>query len=217
MYKVSGIGAAVAIAAAMAVSGCSDGSTTRASMASPTRAKNDIVSGRSTPSNGFTATSSSASSSASTKAAPMPHRRAAGAQRVPEQARQHTTAGAVAFARHYWDTVNRTAVRPKVGELDKLASSSCKTCRNFAETVRTNVENGWRFDGPEGTIAAAEPRGESVWMKINPIDGALVNQNTGALVKDYPTDEPYVWVFSLEWTSQGWKVTSMRVADASLW
>lgn len=217
MRNSRAMAATATLLAVLAAAGCSGGSSGGGSSSTASHRTNPGTSSGE-PAPPQTSTSSSATAtSPSSSATPSSSGTAAGAPGVPDAARQHTEAGAVAFARHYWDTVNKTAVEPKVDVLEKLATDSCKTCRNFAETVRSNVQDGQKFSGPEGKILESEWRANAVWMKIEPMDVDLIDADTGAVVKHYPKDPVYIWVIDLRWTAAGWRVNSMQVADSSSW
>lgn len=207
MRVTRGIGVTAALLGVLAASGCGGGSGDDAATTQATSAATSAAPSTSTRSTSSLPTTSSTPTASST---------AAGAPGVPEPARQHTKAGAVAFSRYYWDVVNRTAVSPTVGLLEPLASDSCKTCRNFANTVRINVKNDQHFSGPEGRITKAEWRMDGPWLFVQPSQVRLIDNETGKVIKKYPKESPYIWVVSLEWAN-GWQIVSMQVADGDSW
>ncbi|WP_148043413.1 hypothetical protein [Flexivirga caeni] len=126
---------------------------------------------------------------------------AAGAAGVPEPARQHTKAGATAFAEYYIEVVNRTATDPKVGLLEPLALETCKTCDNHEGTVRELSAKGQKFSGREANITKSDIVGHSevaTFVKIhaNEPEVSIVDSN-GTIVKRYPEIVDDVMVFNL--------------------
>lgn len=217
MRGTRAMGVTATLFAVLAAAGCGGSSSGGGSSSTASHPTKGIASGESTPPQTSTATSPNTSKSSTSKPTSTASSTAAGAPGVPEPARQHTNAGAVAFARHYWDSINKTAEIPKVGVLEPLATKSCKTCANFADTVRSNIKDGQKFSGPEGKILKSAWKVNAVWMKIEPLDLNLVDAGTGAVVKRYPKGSVYVWVVDLKWTSGGWRINSMQVAESSSW
>ncbi|TWE11849.1 hypothetical protein BKA23_0640 [Rudaeicoccus suwonensis] len=157
--------------------------------------------------------SSKASSTTSTSASPSPSGTAAGAPGVPEPARQHTAAGAEAFARYYIDLVNRLGQNPKPGVLEPLSLDSCKTCANFEDSAAYLSSHRERFSGPQFSIvrtyANLDPSNENVITAVvSPLKGARLDQSNHVL-KTYPADANQGLVFGLDWKN-GWRVSTIK-------
>jgi len=87
-----------------------------------------------------------------------------GAPVLPEEAKENTKVGAVAFVRHYVDLINYAQATGDVEALAAVEADSCKSCvlgREFFESV---YAMGGRIEG--GTFRAA-----AVAPLPNPVDG----------------------------------------------
>lgn len=115
--------AAVALAAALALTGCSDDDP-------PDPPASPSASG--TP----TAPSSSATATA------QPTQPA-----LPEAATKATEAGARAFIAYYWDLINYAQVTGDVKALKKVSGPNCDGCQKGVEAVNELYESGGRAEG----------------------------------------------------------------------
>lgn len=211
MRATRAIGVTVTVLGVLAASGCSGGSeddaaTTRATSAGALTTT--ATSPTSTPSVPATSTTSSTPASASSSKGT-----AAGAPGVPEPARQHTKAGAKAFAEYYIGLVNSAGQRPNVGVLEPLGLQSCKSCDNYEGTVRYFVKHKQRFDGPQYRIKTAQVAGYSeiaVFVKVVASEPAVnIVGSTGKQIKQYPAIDKSISVFELSW-KHGWRVATIK-------
>nr|WP_246336750.1 DUF6318 family protein [Flexivirga oryzae] len=127
----------------LAASGCSGGSgdvaaTTRATSAA---ALTTAASPTSTPSAPATSTTSSTPASASSSKGT-----AAGAPGVPEPARQHTKAGARAFAEYFYSVINAKYRDPKKGTVKEISTSGCSFCDTINKDLESMMAKGQRYD-----------------------------------------------------------------------
>jgi hypothetical protein len=68
--------------------------------------------------------------------------------KIPAAARPETEAGASAFARYYFDALNKAATRPDPGLLQGLYGATCKTCAAMHDSVADLKRAGQRHAGP---------------------------------------------------------------------
>ncbi|TWE10305.1 DUF6318 family protein [Rudaeicoccus suwonensis] len=196
--------AGVAIVGLVGVAGCGGSSSETAGSSVPV----------------ITAASKATSPSASASASPSSSGTAAGAPGVPEAARQHTEAGAKAFAKHYVDLINETGLRPRTGVLEPLALDSCKTCANYEGNVASLQKDGERNSAPAASFHYAARLPFESGMVIE----AVVDQNAinvlnakDVVVNKYPFEKNLGLVFYLSWTETGWKCSAIKIdQDADL-
>lgn len=196
------IGLTAALLGALATAGCSSGSASKAGTsqsATATQSASSTISARPTTS--------------SASATPTSSGTAAGAPGVPEPARQHTKAGAKAFAGHYISLINSAGQKPKVGVLEPLALASCKSCDNYEGTVRYFVQHGERFDGPQYKIKKTDVLGHSevgTFVRVIASEPAVnIVGVSGDNVKSYPAVDSSISVFELSW-KRGWHVVTIK-------
>lgn len=207
-------GGAAAMSVALLVGGCSGGSGSQAGSpaASSSSRESEVVASSAAAPTGETG-SSPVSSSASTSATSSTGSSgtAAGAVGVPEAARQHTAAGARAFANYYVGLINETGEHPKSGVLDVLSASSCKTCENHIKTVDNNVKNSRKFDGLEFVILRTFHTAESTVFVVVEAPAVRIVDSTGSVVQTFPKEDNYAMVFDLNWSStRGWSVATIK-------
>ena len=89
---------------------------------------------------------SSASPSATPSASPSP---SAVAPTLPPEAAERTAAGAEAFARFYFDTLNRAVATGDVVSLDRLSGVDCKACLHNRSFALEPYQTGGRWVGAE--------------------------------------------------------------------
>lgn len=153
------------------------------------------------------------SSVPSTPTAPSTGNPALGINGLPDAAKQKTTDGAIAFVKYYVAVLNETGYRPKAGLLEPLATSNCKTCRNFEDSVRSRVSEGLHTDGPlykepgSYTVAAnltdLSTPGAHIRVKFGSPTIHEVRKD-GSFEQTYPA-ETTKNVYLLIW-SEGWRV-----------
>lgn len=65
-----------------------------------------------------------------------------GPPEMPEEAKEQTQEGAIAFAEHFVAIVNYTGIHPTPGMIADLSLEDCGTCSNLEATVEYSAENG---------------------------------------------------------------------------
>lgn len=216
-------GAVAVLAAVSALTACGGGATNAdSSTATGASSGSSATPPASTPAASLTTTSSPNATSTATTASGntasgggSAGADVAGAPGVPEAARHHNYDGAVAFARHYVDMINETGMHPKVGVLEPLALSGCKTCSGLAQNVADLTKSGSTYSGPQ--LGHIKP----VRMVAGPptVVGMTAEQLpltiSGPSPTSLPGDPHLGFVFTLEWTTGGWRVARIQ-ADPSL-
>lgn len=137
---------------------------------------------------------------------------------VPVAARARTDAGRIAFAKHYIDQINETGKNPKVGVLEPLALPSCKTCANFASTVKSLETSGRKYKGNSFTAISSlfpKPTDRDIVEIIVDSPRLQVLNKKGIVYKVYPGDKRAGLVFYLGWFSK-WIVKEIKIDDSSL-
>ena len=129
---------------------------------------------------------------------------------IPAAARAHTSAGAEAFVRYFFERLNVAWTAPRAGILSPLCQASSKSCAAIEETATRLTKEGHRYDGYPvsiefiGTLDATRPNRYDVLANVvqehrSEIDGA---GNT------YVTDKrrKLRFNFDLLYTKQDWSV-----------
>ncbi len=73
---------------------------------------------------------------------------------LPELAEDDSPAGAEAFARHYIEVLNYTALTGDTALLEELSADDCSGCIKYIELYKSTYENGGYFTGGEWTVEA---------------------------------------------------------------
>lgn len=120
----------------------------------------------------------------------------------------------MAFARHYIDVVNETAINPKTGVLEPLALSTCKTCDNHEQTVRELVRDKQHFTRKEVSILRASVIGDSsaaTFVELHGYEPKVdIVDASGNVVQSFPEVKDQGFVFNLQWTRHGWRVVKLQ-------
>jgi hypothetical protein len=187
------------MAAALALSGCSDGA---GAQTGPTS------SGPST-----SATTSATASSSSTTSRPS----STAAVSIPAAARAHTEEGAKAFAEFYLNTYSEAAVSADSAALAALSGKSCGGCRSLIDLIDGYRAKHQHVDEvsltidttmlrPEGTsdrpvvdVLAADAK-----KRVLNADGSVAKTVAGANIN---------FRLTLNWSEIGWQVEDLRVVQ----
>ncbi|GAA3668085.1 hypothetical protein FB459_1395 [Yimella lutea] len=139
----------------------------------------------------------------------------AGAPGVPEAAKHKTDAGAIAFAKHYLETVNKVGQKPNAGVLEPLATPSCKTCKNQQRTVNKLIAEKATFSGPQFVIgdAAKLPGPQTVVGVVVGQPATQIVNGTGTVLHESEDEGRAQAVLELRWAS-GWRVAELKHAAA---
>lgn len=213
MRSTRAMGATATLLAVLAAAGCGGGSSGGGASSTASHSPKGIASGEPAPPQTTTATSPHTSKSPTTKPTPTSSGTAAGAPGVPEPARQHTKAGAKAFASHYIDLINSTGVKPKTGLLEPLGLASCKSCDNYEGTVQYFVQHKQKYNGDEYSIKKIAVVGDSeagtfVRVTVSQPKVSVVDEK-GSAIQSYPYLNSRSMVFELSWTP-GWRVRTIK-------
>jgi hypothetical protein len=80
---------------------------------------------------------------------------------LPPEARKHTPEGAAAFARHYWDQVNKAWTGPDTTLIPPLSEDGCLSCKAMQDVALELKQTGQRYERTPGEVT-----------KVGPLDGA---------------------------------------------
>lgn len=187
--------AVLVVAASTGLSACSGGSNTPPSSASSTTTST-------TPSSTSTTTSITPSSSTPSYDGP------AG---VPTAARAHTDAGRIAFAKYYVQQINETGKHPKVGVLEPLALSTCKSCAAFADSVKQLQRKGNRYTTDTFAVNHTQIPGQDQSITELVCSQYEVKEvdRTGRVVNTTAAVRKFGLVFYLEW-QRAWRVSEIQ-------
>ncbi|WP_137123117.1 DUF6318 family protein [Segeticoccus rhizosphaerae] len=142
----------------------------------------------------------------------------AGAPGVPKAARQHTSKGAEAFARHYIDVINRTGQHPSLQPLHRLAQSGCKSCASFESGVKYMVKHHEHQTGPvfrinkSQVIEDPDKRSVRVRVELSELPIRVVDDQGKTQRKSHPRDS-YLEFMTI-WTASGWRIDKIYVPAA---
>lgn len=113
-----------------------------------------VLSGCSGDGGASTPTPSPTPTSTSPTASPTPQPPA-----MPEAARAHTEAGAIAFVEHYWHIVNYSLRSPDLQALKALSMNGCRGCMGGIQTLQDIKSSGGTINGGDATITDLKARG----------------------------------------------------------
>lgn len=215
MRRTSAMGAAATMFAVLAAVGCSGGSSGGGASSTASHASKSVASGGPVASRSSTVSKSPTSKSSLTTATPKPSGTAAGAPGVPEPARQHTKAGAKAFAAFYFDRLNAMYRAPEAGSLKTLESSDCKICADTDAELYEMRTARQKYDRDQIKYAISTgsliPGGANVYLTIRQQPAKLLASD-GTVVSTTPT--PVVKSIAvLSWLNgRGWRVQDVANA-----
>ncbi len=161
-----------------------------------------------------TAVSSGPSTSTQPRPTPTSSGTAPGAPGVPKPARQHTTKGAIAFAKYYTDVLNQSGKSADATPLKVLSLRGCKSCKNYEGNIKFLASHRRHNSGDQIRYHSARRIIGHKGYVIN----ALVDQTRVNVVdiddrvtKKYPLIENVGMVFYLKWTNDGWRVREIKI------
>jgi len=192
----------VSAAAAVLLSGCSDGAGAQPGPSSggpPSHPATSTSTGSASP-----ATTSSPSGTASVA--------------VPAAARAHTKEGALAFAKFYYEMLGDSQYRADSSGLRQLSTESCVACQAFARKADSMRARGQHLDSRSLQIAGAQVTPASVQngfivdvlgddrpSKVLSQDGSVVSASQGAKL---------TFRTQVLWTSGAWKVSDSKLVKS---
>ena len=183
---------AVPLAASMVLAGCSGG------------ADADAAASRTTGSPPTTTTSAAPTTAVAPKTDPN----------IPAAARAHTTAGAEAFVRYFFERLNVAWTVPEAGILSPLCQASSKSCAASEATAARLTKEGHRYsDDPVtvqfiGTLDATNPDKYEVLANVAQERRSEIDEDG----KTYVTDKRknLRLDFELLYTDKAWSVISIQ-------
>jgi hypothetical protein len=182
----------VGVAAALALSGCSDGA---GAQTGPTS------SGPST-----SATTSATASSSSTTSRPS----STAAVSIPAAARAHTEEGAKAFAKFYVEKVSESGYTADSSDLRAISEPTCKGCGVFIELADELKADGHHVDRESIVLRGLMIRPDSTEDRmvidclVEDLPSRIVDSN-GKTVSEEPGDK-LTLRNTLVWKDAGWVV-----------
>lgn len=108
------------------------------------------------PSPSVSSGSSSSSASVSVTPSPSPSVTASGPE-IPAAAREQTEAGAIAFAKFFFDQFNIAWTEPRAGLIESLSDPECQFCRKSEESALGFVADGQRYAAAPVEVRDVEP------------------------------------------------------------
>jgi hypothetical protein len=139
---------------------------------------------------------------------------------IPAAAKQHTNAGAQAFARYYIDAFSSLLMSPARGQLSRLFKAECQECLESEAIIVDNLEHARRYSGkfyatktvgePEvnGTAGDASNAQEIRLISLVTSTGATVSAPASATTKEGGRDVLIQW--RLRWVDDQWFVTYFK-------
>jgi len=133
--------------------------------------------------------------------------------------KQHTTAGGVAFTKHYFSVANYAFGTGRTEELVKLTAPTCEICRAIVGDVSYAYQRG-KIRGGQITIKEVgfpHARGvianQLVTYSVTPYEEL---GKTGKVLHHQPAKSAAKIIVKLEWLDGAWRVGQLgRVADKS--
>lgn len=143
---------------------------------------------------------------------------------MPAAAKEHTNAGAKAFARYYIEAYGRLLMDPAKGQLPKLELSQCTGCHKRERILGENVDAGRRWaDVYFRTVSVGEPdvNGEAIDASTVAdihlfsvlTNSPVVVQEPNGVATTRPKSSDVIAQFWLTWRDQQWYVRQFENAD----
>ncbi|GAB3493592.1 hypothetical protein GCM10027572_21160 [Flexivirga lutea] len=132
---------------------------------------------------------------------------------MPEAARQHTEAGAKAFAEFYFKTSNALFRNPGKGTTEALELPSCQPCSDNASGLKTMAAEGQHYDRDQvdykvTRVLNVDKNATNVFADLKQNPARLIDKS-GKVVSTTPT--PHVRaVVLLQWiVGEGWRIKDL--------
>lgn len=161
-----------------------------------------------------TATTATATA-ATTNASPPPTTSTTTAPQLslPPEATKHTTEGARAFVRHFFEVLSVAGTRADPGPVGALSTSECRGCQAFITGLEELRKSGQRFDIASITVnlTAVKPgstpsrtivlmQGKEAPNKIVAADGSTIASYAGGAL---------LFETAVTWTHTGWRMAEV--------
>lgn len=131
---------------------------------------------------------------------------------VPQAAREHTDAGAIAFAKFFTREVDRAYVTGDNRFIKSHSTKDCNGCTPQYEGVERVVKKGLRQEALSMSIQKAEIKGQiredlGIWVTVKVRQVQFVDLKSGAATETKTEPGIVIWQVGLRRTSQGWAVS----------
>ena len=155
--------------------------------------------------------SPTASSSSTATTAP------AGSSSIPAAAQAHTNAGAEAFVRFYFGSLNESWSLANSAPIRPLALTTCRTCANFVATAEALSKRKQHYAGPALEVGPMISLPESTSSQVV-VQMALTQKSikildeVGSVVRSAPEARDLVEAV-VSWTDVGiWRIAEISIA-----
>ncbi len=136
---------------------------------------------------------------------------------MPNAARAHTPAGAEAFVRYYFETLNAAWTVPRAGILSPLCRSSSTACTAFEKTATRLTKEGHRYDGNPltikfiGVLDATKPDNYEVLVNLVQERRSEID----AAGKTIITDKRRIYRVNIDlvYTRDSWSIASLKIVQ----
>jgi hypothetical protein len=134
---------------------------------------------------------------------------------IPAAARAHTTAGAEAFVRYYFERLNVAWTGPHAGILSPLCQASAIACTGFERDATRLAKEGHRYDGDPVAIKFVGVLDVTSPDKYDVLANVVQERRSeiDAAGKIYVTDKrkDLRFHFVLLYTGHAWSVSSLKL------
>ena len=152
----------------------------------------------------------------STSATPSP---SVAPVKKPAEADEPSREGAEAFALHWIAALNQAYDTLDPGPLEHISAPSCRTCRNYAASLRASAAAGERYEGGRHTVKqvdVAPTLGRSARVLLDYEATKLtVIGPSGEVVDTVSADRDATLVFDLERFRKSWRAAEVARYEPS--
>lgn len=198
---------AVAATAAVALSACS-GSPLEVATSSQQPSSSSTAPPPTTSTSTTTTSAAPTSTSTTTPVDPV-------IARLPIAARRSDVAGAEAFARYFFDALNKAAQKPDADLLNNLFEQSCRTCIAMQNTVKQLQQQGRRYSADTIRVKqtlvnnfASDNKSLQVVVEQLAVD---IKSQSGKTLGRTPAGSGE-FVAAMRFGDRGWQLTSLQTA-----
>ena len=133
---------------------------------------------------------------------------------VPAEARAHTPEGAAAFARFYYQQLNRSYTQPAAHLLPPLGASTCEACASYNEFTKGLVDRGERVDpAPVEMVKVIVKKGSTsdraiVEVQMRQVAAKVLDAKNAVVTTQEPKE--YSVVLEILWEGDRWVLGSVN-------
>lgn len=135
---------------------------------------------------------------------------------VPDAAKAHTHAGAIAFVKFYWAMTEQLDAHPEAGVIPQFSLPSCTSCAAQEQTVKALASSGAHVKtvGTQLTnfTVRSEPVGDSVTVIFNHTNASQTRVDRNGSQHAMPRIDSRVGA-RLDWVSGGWTLSLFGADD----